>query len=336
MKNIILRRLSTYWALSLLFFVGLPPAGTAYAATSEAEQQNALGKTPPDQPDVIHWCARHCITLVLQNGHYSNAEEPGKSEWILDSLTKESFAMQRTDFQVKAGETIVAGKAVLSGRLSEQGNSVTDGKITWTYHPCCGTGTSSFTAAWGAALNTVPGSDKERDGRQQSAELPANMKAEKINGVPKAQIAVCTSKAIQAAMQFLENKVARDPNGALLSGLVNALTGVKASAESATVVDSRMSTDGGRYTSKDPGSFICEGLFVHEGVHIKADPESPGASDLSGAVAEKGKQVMAQRPQFAEWYKVKPLETGRYRLKLIPVSVPLSQDYVTDFAYPTP
>ena len=97
---------------------------------------------------MIHWCARHCITLVLQNGHYTNAEEPDKGEWILDSFTRESFAMHRTDYQLKAGETVVAGKAVLSGRLSEQGNSVTDGKITWTYHPCCGTGTSSFTAAW--------------------------------------------------------------------------------------------------------------------------------------------------------------------------------------------
>jgi hypothetical protein len=76
----------------------------------------------------------------------------------------------------------------------------------------------------------VPGSDKERNRRQQSTELPTNLKEEKINGVPKAQIAVCTSKAIQAAMQSLEDKVARDPNGARLSGLINALTGVRASA----------------------------------------------------------------------------------------------------------
>lgn len=160
-----------------LFSVCLPPTATAHAGV--AAMQDSLGAVPQEKlsgktagvPGVIHWCAAHCITLIWQNGHYTNASAPEASEWTLDSFSTESFVMRRTDYQNKAGETVVGGKAVLSGRVSEQGNTVADGKITWTYHPCCGTGTSSFTAAWGAALDTVPGSDEERDHRQATLSI---------------------------------------------------------------------------------------------------------------------------------------------------------------------
>ena len=174
MKNKFLRRRSASWAMAwamALLAICLPPTATAHAAASamqtgpEAVPQDPLGKTPPGVPGVIHWCAQHCITLIWQNGRYTNAMAPGTTEWILDSFTRESFVMRRTDYQLKAGETVVGGKAVLSGRISEQGNTIADGKITWTYHPCCGTGTGTFTASWGAALDTVPGSDEERDHR---------------------------------------------------------------------------------------------------------------------------------------------------------------------------
>jgi hypothetical protein len=177
MENTFLRRGSASWALAwamALLAVCLPSTAMAHAAAPamqgnpEVVPQEPLGKTPPGVPGEIHWCAQHCITLIWQNGHYTNANAPGVSEWILDSFTRESFVMRRTDYQVKEGETVVGGKAVLSGRISEQGDTVADGKITWNYHPCCGTGTSDFTAAWGAALDTIPGSDEERD-RHQAA-----------------------------------------------------------------------------------------------------------------------------------------------------------------------
>ncbi len=165
--------LAVAWAMALLA-VGLPPTTTAHAATFAMQESPAavpqapLATPPPGLPGVMHWCAKHCMTLVWQNDHYTSASAPGSNEWILDSFTRESFVMRRTDYQVKGGETVVGGKAVLSGRISEQGDTVADGKITWMYHPCCGTGTATFTAAWGAALDTVPGSDEERD-RQQAA-----------------------------------------------------------------------------------------------------------------------------------------------------------------------
>lgn len=136
----------------------------------EAVPQNSSEKRPPGIPDVIHWCAKHCTTLVWQDGHYANSDPPFSSEYSLESFTNESFVMLRTDYKTKGGETVLQGRAVLSGRISQQGNTVANGKITWTYHPCCGpgTGTSPFIAAWGAALNTVPGSDEERD-RWQAA-----------------------------------------------------------------------------------------------------------------------------------------------------------------------
>ena len=175
MGNKFLRRRSPSWAVAwaiALLAVCFQPTEPIHADASamqgsqEALPQDPLGKTPPGVPDMIHWCAAHCITLIWQNGHYTNADAPSVNEWILDSFTRESFVMRRTEYKVKAGETVVVGKAVLSGRISEQGDTVADGKITWTYHPCCGTSTATFSAAWGAALDTVPGSDEERDRRQ--------------------------------------------------------------------------------------------------------------------------------------------------------------------------
>ncbi len=54
------------------------------------------------------------------------------------------------------------GKAVLTGQLSPDGKSIVNGKIQWTYHPCCGLSTGRFQAAWGSAIDTVPGTDGSR------------------------------------------------------------------------------------------------------------------------------------------------------------------------------
>jgi hypothetical protein len=53
------------------------------------------------------------------------------------------------------------GKAILKGTLSPDGKSIVDGTITWTYHPRGGLGTGPFRAAWGPAIKTVPGDDRE-------------------------------------------------------------------------------------------------------------------------------------------------------------------------------
>jgi hypothetical protein len=131
-------------------------------------------------------------------------------------------------------------------------------------------------------------------------------------------------------MQLVEDQAIRDPNGAALSLLARAMTGVDARSGSAKILDSKIGTDGGRYTSKDPGSFVCRGLFVHGDVHISAEQGADGASQLTAAAVQ---QIMKTRPTFVEWFKVKPLENGNYMLTLLPSSIQLSRAYSKEFAY---
>jgi hypothetical protein len=101
----------------------------------------------------MHMCIANCFVLTLENGHFTNAEHT--STFLIDSFTRESVVMHRTDF----GPSF-QGSAVLRGRLSSDGNSIVDGKIEWTSG---NTGTWPYKAAWGTAINTVPGSNAERD-----------------------------------------------------------------------------------------------------------------------------------------------------------------------------
>jgi hypothetical protein len=266
---------------------------------------------------VIHWCAKHCITLVWQDGHYTNAKEPGTSEWLLDSFTKESFVMRRTDYQLKTGTAIIGGKAVLSGRISEQGNSVADGKITWTYHPCCGTGTSPFTAAWGAALESVPGSDQDRD---RAVQVPAQDQSE-----------ICQSLKARLAMQSLEIKTLSDPSVVGLRVLGIAVMGVDMSAGPATLVASQVGTNVDSFTAGDPGSFVCAGLFVQSDLHFKGVTEdAEGVAELSEKTINA---LLATHRAFPLYFKVKHLEGNRYNLTLLQTTTKLSNQYSAEFTH---
>jgi len=99
----------------------------------------------------MHWCAQHCSTWVWENGRYGRGP-PGCGVTV-ESFTGDEVIMHRTD----CGQ--YPGKAVLTGRISPQGNTIVNGTITWTYHPCCGTASGVFNAAWGSAIDTIPGSD---------------------------------------------------------------------------------------------------------------------------------------------------------------------------------
>jgi hypothetical protein len=65
---------------------------------------------------------------------------------IVERFTRESVIMRRTDYRP------YPGSAILRGQLSTDGNSIQNGTIEWTYHPCCGLGTGEFQAAWGPAI----------------------------------------------------------------------------------------------------------------------------------------------------------------------------------------
>jgi hypothetical protein len=279
-----------------------PPQGSPASAGDSA---------PPGVPLVMHWCALHCMTLVWKGDHYTIATEPGNSVWTVESFTAESVILHRADLRP------FPGKAVLSARISPQGNTIVDGTITWTYHPCCGLGSGTFNAAWGAALDTVPGSDRERARRlQPSAEVQAK---------------VCGGRRIQVAMQSIEDRAIHDPSGWALRFLAGAFMGVDAWSEAASIVDSQVAVDDAGWAVDDPGSFICAGRFVHGDVHIDVSPDADAAAGLSAVAVQA---LMASHPPFIEWFRVKALQNGRYKITLVPTGLKLALEYSTEFTIP--
>lgn len=126
------------------------------AKPAQSPNWQTTGKTSLAIPGVMHWCSQHCATLVWINGQFCGADRCRDMKLTVESFTRESVIIHRTDLRP------YPGIAVLTGQISSDGNSIVNGIINWTYHPCCGTGAGAYQAAWGAALDTVPGSDAER------------------------------------------------------------------------------------------------------------------------------------------------------------------------------
>jgi hypothetical protein len=184
----------------------------AYAMTP------AAATAPTAIPARLHWCAQHCSTWLWVGDRYvaegtpNPAQTPQCGLWI-ERFSRESILMHRAD----CGP--YPGRAVLRGRLSPDGNAILDGVITWTYHPCCGLGAGRFVAAWGAAIDSVPGNDAELARYMQgSAPAPAPRDAAMQGSAPASQdsgdtrnerIAEAVVKIVAAVVA---NAVANDPS----------------------------------------------------------------------------------------------------------------------------
>jgi hypothetical protein len=230
-----------------------------------------------------------------------------------------------------------------------------EGKVTWSWlghwnEQVEGTWYATFSEPSPAATAPRPAPNAPKTGRRVPLRAPGTggtsggtslqAQAEQVappSGGSPGQTEICGSKWIRFAMESIEMRAIHDPNAAFLSLLTLAFTGVAVEGESApgsapaTIIGSRNGTDGGRYTAQDPGSFVCTGVFVHGDVHIAATKNADLAGELSAA-AMKG--LMATHPPYLEWFKVKPLEIGRYRLTLLPAGLELSREYSTEFSYP--
>ena len=154
-------------------------------------QQTALGtKTLP--PPVMHWCSLHCSAWVLDYGdpfdkpHYGTRKNG--SVVIVERFSPEEVVMQRTDYGS------VPGKATLRGRLSSDGNSIVGGTIEWTWHPCCGPSTGRYEAAWGAAMNSIPG----QDGPEQAA-LTRRLQPNQQISIPAQNVPLAQSQTVDLA-----------------------------------------------------------------------------------------------------------------------------------------
>jgi YXWGXW repeat-containing protein len=106
---------------------------------------------PRFPPHELHFCWTNCFTLTLDHGIYRRADGTDES-WTVETFTPQAIVLHRhdapADWNGHSQDVVYAGQ-VANDRL-----------IGVTVN---GTPTSGIDASWGAALNTLPGSNAERD-----------------------------------------------------------------------------------------------------------------------------------------------------------------------------
>jgi len=123
---------------------------------------------------VLHFCAAHCSTWYLTHDHKGYAgvpDYPGIPDnapgVVIESFTRDSVVLNRTD---APNQWFPKGlKAVITGQLSPDGNSLVNGKIRWTFGQ---SGIYDVRLAWGAALDSIPGSDAPPVAQATSRNIP--------------------------------------------------------------------------------------------------------------------------------------------------------------------
>ena len=291
--------------------------------------------TEPAPPKAMRMCIpTGCANLTWSQDHYDgrldNATAVSSRYWI------RAWGKDRIELYGKtsaAADGLYPAEGVFGGRISPQGNSLIDGVDNWRIGPRK-SGTMGFTLTWAgspadetAHTHVAMADSKSSDPQQQPSIQPAPVSPEE----QAHRTQICASGRIRTAMQLIEDDAVKDPNGAMLSVLASALTGVDASSGSATILDSKDGSDGGRYTSQDPGSFVCRGLFARGDVKISATED---ADDTGRLTAKAMEGIMSTHPTFQEWFKITPAGNGTYRATLLPSSLQLSQEYTKEFSFP--
>jgi Sel1 repeat len=109
------------------------------ALTRGAGVASAQEVKPPNLPQVMRFCGpAACATLTWNNGQYDAVydQSSGTSTYTVELFTPQAVRIIRRES---------GGTAVLTGRISSRGDSVIDGRITWTSGP---TGTFPYTMTW--------------------------------------------------------------------------------------------------------------------------------------------------------------------------------------------
>ena len=138
----------------------------AMTQSTEVQLQNA--QFPPGQ---MHFCWTNCFTLTLDQGVYRRSDGTDES-WTVESFSSRAIVLHRHSAPADwngHGEDVV-----YSGRVSK------DRLIDVTVN---GRPTSGIDASWGSALNTLPGSNAERDAKT-TANLGASNGTVSATGAP--------------------------------------------------------------------------------------------------------------------------------------------------------
>jgi hypothetical protein len=128
-------------------------------------QYEVVGPNGESLPGVMHFCGANCVTLVWTQGHYAivtkySWDPPGFSSiWVVVKFTRDLVILHRHDSQTpsspKGGDV---RDVTYIGQISEEGNRLINISSN-------GSRKNNAKLAWGSALNSVPGSDEERDAR---------------------------------------------------------------------------------------------------------------------------------------------------------------------------
>jgi hypothetical protein len=106
---------------------------------------------PRYPPRELHFCWTNCFTLILENGVYRRADGTDET-WTVEAFTAKSVVLHRHGAPAAwngfSADVIYAGQAANDRLLGVTVN---------------GKPTSGIDASWGIALNTLPGSNAERD-----------------------------------------------------------------------------------------------------------------------------------------------------------------------------
>ena len=104
-------------------------------------------------PRVLHFCWTNCFTLTLENGLYVRTDGSDET-WTVERFTSTSVILHRHDAP--------AAWNGFSADVTYQGQVSNDRLINVTVN---GNAVPDIKMAWGAALDTLPGSNAERDQR---------------------------------------------------------------------------------------------------------------------------------------------------------------------------
>jgi hypothetical protein len=104
-------------------------------------------------PSTLHFCWTNCFTLILVNGVYRRADGT-EGSWTVETFSTTAVVLHRhdspADWNGHRQDVVYAGR-VANDRLID---------VTVNGKP-----TSGIDASWGIALNTLPGSNAERDSK---------------------------------------------------------------------------------------------------------------------------------------------------------------------------
>jgi YXWGXW repeat-containing protein len=123
------------------------------ASAQNSTQQIEGVDTPPRE---MHFCWTNCFTLTFGNGVYSRTDGSDET-WTVERFTSATFVLHRHD--VPAAWNGFRADVVYQGQISN------DRLISITVN---GNPAPDINFAWGFALETLPGSNAERDRRRSA------------------------------------------------------------------------------------------------------------------------------------------------------------------------